>query len=84
MHERDTTEIGLGILRLSMGASVNAMPTVVDFRNFADACARLAKSADTEANKTALQTMAAKWTGLATQAERIKQLVREADAVFGA
>jgi hypothetical protein len=84
MHACDAAEIGLGFLRLSMGASDKAMPTAIDFRNFADACTRLAKSADTEANKTALQSMAMKWAGLATQAERIKQLVREADAVFDA
>jgi hypothetical protein len=58
------------------------MPTAIDFRNFAEACTRLAQSADTEANKKTLKTMATRWTGLAAQAERIRQLVREADAVF--
>jgi hypothetical protein len=58
--------------------------TVTDFQNYAAACARLARATETEANKTALLMMAEKWTGLATQAERIRQLVKEADAVFGA
>jgi hypothetical protein len=58
------------------------MPTASDFRNFAHACTRLAQSADNEASKTTFLGMAEKWSGLAVQAERIKQLVREADAVF--
>jgi hypothetical protein len=58
------------------------MQTAIDCRHFADACTRLAQSASTEANKTALLSMASKWTGLATQAERIKQLVREVDTIF--
>jgi hypothetical protein len=58
------------------------MQTAIDCRHFADACTRLAQSASSEANKTALLSMASKWTGLATQAERIKQLVREVDTVF--
>jgi hypothetical protein len=58
------------------------MPTAIDFRNFAEACTRLAQSAEIEANKKTLKSMATRWTGLAAQAERIRQLVREADAVF--
>jgi hypothetical protein len=58
--------------------------TVTDFQNYAAACARLARATETEANKTALLMMAEKWSGLATQAERIRQLVKEADAVFDA
>ena len=58
------------------------MQTAIDCRHFADACTRLAQSASSEANKAALLSMASKWTGLATQAERIKQLVREVDTVF--
>jgi hypothetical protein len=65
----------------SIGARFKAMPGVVDFRNYAEACARLAKSADTDASKTTLLKMAERWTALAVQADRIKQLVREADAV---
>ena len=64
----------------SIGARFKAMPGVVDFRNYAEACARLAKSADTDASKTTLLKMAERWTALAVQADRIKQLVREADA----
>ena len=60
------------------------MLTVTDFQNYAAACARLARATGTEANKTTLLMMADKWTGLATQAERIRQLVKEADAVFDA
>ena len=66
----------------SIGARFKAMPGVVDFRNYAEACARLAKSADTDASKTTLLKMAERWTALAVQADRIKQLVREADAVL--
>jgi hypothetical protein len=58
--------------------------TVTDFQNYAAACERLARATETEANKSALLIMAEKWSGLATQAERIRQLVEEADAVFGA
>jgi hypothetical protein len=58
--------------------------TVTDFQNYAAACARLARATETEASKTALLMMAEKWSGLATQAERIRQLVKEADAVFDA
>jgi len=65
----------------SIGARFKAMPGVVDFRNYAEACTRLAKSADTDASKTTLLKMAERWTALAVQADRIKQLVREADAV---
>ena len=68
----------------SIGARFKAMPGVVDFRNYAEACARLAKSADTDASKTTLLKMAERWTALAVQADRIKQLVREADAVNNA
>ncbi|MBO0759507.1 MAG: hypothetical protein J2P54_27010 [Bradyrhizobiaceae bacterium] len=55
---------------------------MTDFQNYAAACARLARATETEANKTTLLMMAEKWTGLATQAERIRQLVKEADAIF--
>jgi hypothetical protein len=58
--------------------------TVTDYRNYAAACERLARATETAANKTALLMMAERWSGLATQAERIRQLVKEADAVFDA
>jgi hypothetical protein len=58
--------------------------TVTDYQNYAAACERLARATETAANKTALLMMAEKWSGLATQAERIRQLVKEADAVFDA
>jgi hypothetical protein len=61
---------------------VNAMSTGREYRNYAQACARLAKTANTEASKTTLLRMAEKWTGLAVQADRIKQLVREVDTAF--
>ena len=60
------------------------MATVIEFRNFADACTRLAQSAETETSKTALLAMAERWSRIAAQAERVRQLVREADAVFQA
>jgi hypothetical protein len=55
---------------------------VTEYQNYAAACERLARATETETNKTALLMMAEKWSGLATQAERIRQLVKEADAVF--
>jgi hypothetical protein len=58
------------------------MSTGSDFRNFAHACTRLAKSAGSDASRATLLGMAEKWNGLAVEAERIRQLVREADAVF--
>jgi hypothetical protein len=61
---------------------VNAMATGREFRNYAQACTRLAKTANTEANKATLLRMAEKWTGLAVQADRLKQLVREVDTAF--
>jgi hypothetical protein len=56
--------------------------SVTDLQNYAAACQRLARATETEANRTALLMMAEKWVGLATQAERIRQLVKEADAVI--
>ena len=35
-----------------------------------------------EANKSALLNMAAKWNDLAEQADRVRRLIREADAVL--
>jgi len=58
--------------------------TVTDFQNYAAVCERLAHATDIEANKTMLLMMAEKWSGLATHAERIGQLVKEADAVSDA
>jgi hypothetical protein len=58
--------------------------TVADYQNYAAACERLAGATEIEAIKTALLMMAEKWSGLATQAERIRQLVKDADAVFDA
>jgi hypothetical protein len=60
------------------------MPTATDFRNFAEACTRLSQTAESETSKMTLLSMAAKWTNIAAQAERVRQLVREADAVFNA
>jgi hypothetical protein len=58
--------------------------TVTDYQNYAATCERLALATEAEASKTTLLMMAEKWSGVATQAERIRQLVKEADAVFGA
>jgi len=82
MQERDVAEVRLSVARIRLGSFVNTMPTTMDFRNFAEACNRLAQSAGTDASRKTLLSMATKWTGLAVQAERIRQLVREADAVL--
>jgi hypothetical protein len=66
------------------GGFVRIMPTVSDFQNYAAACTRLAGASDTEANKTTLLMMAEKWTDLAAEAGRIRELIREADAILEA
>jgi hypothetical protein len=58
------------------------MPSATDFRNFAATCTQIASAADMEANKAALLNMAEKWNNLAEQADRIRRLVRDADAVL--
>jgi len=58
------------------------MRTATDFRNFAKACAQMARATEVEANKSVLLSMADKWTDLAENADRIRRLVRDADAVL--
>jgi hypothetical protein len=75
---------GFANVPLHTEAICRSMTTPSEFRNFAAACTRLSQSAENPANKTALLSMAEKWNGVATQADRIRQLVREADSAFGA
>jgi hypothetical protein len=58
------------------------MPTAAEFRSFAEACSKMATTTKADANKAVLLTMAEKWTGLAEHADRMRRLVRDADAVF--
>ena len=58
------------------------MPTATDFRNFAQTCTRIANTIEAPASKATLLSMAEKWTGLAEEADRMRRLVREADAVL--
>jgi hypothetical protein len=58
------------------------MRTAADFRSFAEACTRMASSGKLESSKTALLQMAVKWTDLAEHADRMRRLVRDADAAL--
>ena len=58
------------------------MPTATEFRNFAQTCEQIADKIEATASKEALLGMAKKWTGLAEEADRMRRLVREADAVL--
>jgi hypothetical protein len=72
------------VSRLRTATEDSFVLTVTDYQNYAAACERLARATATEANKATLLMMAEKWSGLATQAERIRELVKDADAVFDA
>jgi hypothetical protein len=58
------------------------MLTASDFRTFAETCTRMAGATKAEVNKTTLQKMADKWTELAENADRMRRLVRDADAAL--
>jgi hypothetical protein len=60
----------------------HAMLSATDFRNFATTCTQIAGVTDAEAKKSELLSMAEKWNNLAEQADRIRRLVRDADAVL--
>src|SRR5262249_22588056 len=60
----------------------NAMPTAAEFRSFAEACTKMATTSKADTNKAGLLTMAEKWAGLAEHADRMRRLVRDADAVL--
>jgi hypothetical protein len=59
------------------------MPVPAHFREFADQCVRLAQDAKNSDEKVILLRMAHAWRDLATEEERLEQLIREADEAFG-
>jgi hypothetical protein len=58
------------------------MPVPANFREFADQCVRLAENARGSDDKIVLLRMAHAWRDLATEEERLEQLIREADEAF--
>jgi hypothetical protein len=58
------------------------MLSATDFRNFASTCTQIAGVIEIETKKAELLSMAEKWNNLAEQADRIRRLVRDADAVL--
>ena len=53
------------------------------FLRYADECIRLAEDGDVARHRAVLQSMAQTWRRLAAEEERIADLIREVDNLFG-